>query len=144
MISSTTRGNAYLRALLHGKEVIADAVREARTTPGRPTVVTTLRWWFALTAAAIALAACGGGSRGTDTHARGTQVQEQCCENLQGPDRDRCLGEVVRVGDPGAAHTATNQQTYACVVEHFICDPQTGRETQASAQAQLDCTDDLQ
>ena len=143
MIRSSTRGDAYLRALLHGKDVIAGAVREARTTPGRTTVVTTLRWWFALTAAAILLAACGG-SPSNDTYARGTQVQEQCCENLQGPDRDRCLGEVIRVGDPAAAHTATNQQTFACVVEHFVCDPQTGRETQASAQAQHDCTDDLQ
>lgn len=143
MIRSTTRGNAYLRALLHGKDVIAAAVREARTTPGRNTVVTTLRWWIALTATAIALAACGG-TASNDTYARGTQVQEQCCENLQGEGRDRCLGEVIRVGDPAAARTATNQQTFACVVEHFVCDPQTGRETQASAQAQHDCTDDLQ
>ncbi len=142
MMRSTTRGNAYLRALLHGKAVIAGAVREARTTPARKTVVTTLRWWVALTATALALAACGGRG-GTDTYARGTGVQEACCENLQGVDRDRCLGEVVRVGDPAAAHTATNQQTFACVVEHFVCDPQTGRETKASAQAQLDCTEDL-
>ena len=143
MIRSTTRGDAYLRALLHGKDVIAGALRERRTTPGRTTVVTTLRWWIALTVAALALAGCGGG-RKTDTYARGTQVQEACCEHLKGPDRDRCLGEVIRVGDPAAAHTATNQQTFACVVEHFVCDPQTGRETQASAQAQHDCTDDLQ
>ncbi len=143
MIRSTPRGDAYLRALMFGKEVIAGAVRERRTTPGRTTVVTTLRWWFALTAAALFLAACGGG-RGTDTYAKGTQVQEECCENLQGPPRDACLGEVIRVGDPAAAKTATNQQTFACVVEHFVCDPQTGRETTASAQAQHDCTDDLQ
>src|SRR5665647_555314 len=122
MIRSSTRGDAHLRALLHGKEGIAGAVREARTTPGRTTVVTTLRWWFALTATALLLVACGG-SRGNDTYARGTQVQEECCENLQGPDRDRCLGEVIRVGDPAAAQTATNQQTFACVVEHFVCDP---------------------
>ena len=142
MRSSTPRGNAYLRALLHGKAVLAWAVREARTTPAGKTVVTTLRWWIALTATALVLAACGGG-RSDDTYARGTQVQEACCENLQGQDRDRCLGEVIRVGDPPAAHTATNQQTFACVVEHFVCDPQTGRETRASAQAQHDCTDDL-
>lgn len=143
MIGRTTRGNGYLRALLHGKEVLASAVRDARTTPGRMTVVTTLRWWIALTATAFVLAACGGSPR-NDTYARGTQVQEECCENLQGTDRDRCLGEVIRVGDPAAAQTATNQQTFACVAEHFVCDPQTGRETQASAQAQHDCTDDLQ
>ena len=142
MIDRTTRSNAYLRALRSGKAVIAHAVREARTTPARNTVVTTLRWWIALTATALVLAACGG-SRGTDTYARGTQVQEECCENLQGQHRDRCLGEVIRIGDPAAARTATNQQTFACVAEHFVCDPQTGRETQASAQAQHDCTDDL-
>ncbi len=142
MRSSTTRGNAYLRALLHGKAVLVGAVREARTTPAPKTVVTTLRWWIPLTAAALVLVACGG-SRSNDTYARGTQVQEACCENLQGQDRDRCLAEVIRVGDPAAARTATNQQTFACVVEHFVCDPQTGRETQASAQAQHDCTDDL-
>jgi hypothetical protein len=89
---------------MFGKEVIAGAVRERRTTPGRTTVVTTLRWWFALTAAALLLVACGGG-RGSDTYARGTQVQEECCENLQGPPRDACLGEVIRVGDPAAAKT---------------------------------------
>jgi hypothetical protein len=92
---------------------------------------------------AVVLAACGGGAK-NDTYARGTQVQEQCCEHLQGQDRDACLSEVVRVDDPGAATTATNQQTFACVVEHFVCDPQTGRETTASAQAQHDCSDDLQ
>jgi len=128
---------------MFGKQVIAGAVRERRTTPGRTTVVTALRWWIALTATAILLAACGQ-RRGGDTYAQGTQVQEECCENLQGPDRDACLAEVIRVGDPGAAGTATNQQTFACVVEHFVCDPQTGRETRASAQAQHDCTDDLQ
>lgn len=142
MISGTTRGNADLRAVPDDREGIAGALREARTTPERTTVVTTLRCWFALTAVALALAACGGGRR-NDTYARGTQVQEACCENLQGVDRDRCLAEVIRVGDPAAAKTATNQQTFACVVEHFVCDPQTGRETQASAQAQHDCTDDL-
>jgi hypothetical protein len=144
MTSSTPRGDAYLRALLFGKAVIAGAVREPGTTRHRPTVVTALRWWFALTAASLVLVACSPSKGGGDTYARGTQVQEQCCEHLQGSDRDTCLGEVVRVGDPAASRTATNQQTFACVVEHFVCDPQTGRETQASAQAQLDCTEDLQ
>lgn len=143
MIPSTTRGNGYLRALRHDKAVTAGAMREGRTTPARRTVVTALRWWVTVTAAALVLAACGGGRR-DDTYARGTQAQEACCENLQGVDRDRCLGEVIRLDDPAAARTATNQQTFACVVEHFVCDPQTGRETRASAQAQHDCTDDLE
>lgn len=142
MVSSTTRSNAYLRALPSGEDATAGAGRETRTTPAEPAVVPASRWWIALTAIALVVAACGG-SRGTDTYARGTQVQETCCENLQGQDRDRCLGEVIRIGDPAAAKTATNQQTFACVVEHFVCDPKTGRETQASAQEQHDCTDDL-
>lgn len=140
------RHDAYLHALLDGKQVIADAVREQRTTPERRTPVTPTRWWFALSAFALfcALAACSGNKGGGDTYARGVQVQEQCCENLQGPARDSCLKEVVRVDDPNAQRTATNQQTYACITEHFVCDPQTGHETQQSAQAQHDCTDDLQ
>lgn len=141
MTETNPRGNAYLHALRDGEGVIATADRERRTTIVRPTVVAPLRWSVALTAA-ILIAGCGGGKR-SDTYARGTQVQEQCCENLSGADRDTCLAEVVRVDDPAAAKTATNQQTYACIVDHFVCDPQTGRETQASAQAQHDCTDDL-
>ena len=91
-------------------------------------------------------AACGGGGGGktTDTYARGTQVQEQCCENLSGPARDQCLQKIVRVSDPEVAKTPTNQEQYACVVEHFVCDPAKGHATQASAQAQMDCLQDLE
>lgn len=85
---------------------------------------------------------CGGGGKRTDTYAKGTDAQAQCCENLTGSERDRCLSEIVRVEDPEAAKTSTNQATYACVVEHFVCDPKTGRPTQASAQAQYDCIED--
>jgi len=144
MKQSIPRGNAYLRAFVHGKDVIAAAVRGRRATPWRTTVVPASRWWLALTATALLLVGCrAGGATPTDTHARGTQVQEACCEYLQGAERDRCLAEVVRVPDPAAAQTATNQQTYACVVEHFVCDPSTGRETAESAQAQHDCIEDL-
>ncbi|MDB4962948.1 MAG: hypothetical protein JWP01_2947 [Myxococcales bacterium] len=142
MIESSTRGNAHLRAFVQSRGVIRRARRESRTTPLRRTVVPGLRWSVALTAIALLVVGCGGGRR-NDTYARGTQVQEQCCEHLQGRDRELCLSEVIRVGDPGAATTATNQQTFACVVEHFVCDPQTGRETTASAQAQHDCTEDI-
>ena len=86
----------------------------------------------------------GGGSKHKDTYARGTQVQEQCCENLSGPARDECLKKIVRVDDPEVAKTAANQAQYACVVDNFVCDPAQGHAAQASAQAQMDCIQNLQ
>lgn len=136
------RNDAYLRAVMYGKQVIASAVRETSATPRRR-IVTTPRTWVALTALALIVAACGG-NKAQSNYSRGVQVQEQCCENLSGSARDACLSQVVRVEDPAAQKTATNEQTYACVVDHFVCDPTTGHETQASAQAQHDCTDELQ
>lgn len=122
-------------------EVIARALRECMATSRRNTVVRPLRWWVPLTLAL--LVACGGGGRKrTDTYAKGTDAQAQCCEHLSGADRDGCLSEIVRVEDPEAAKTSTNQATYACVVEHFVCNPQTGKPTQVSAQAQYDCIED--
>jgi hypothetical protein len=136
MTESERPGNAYLHALRDGKQVIATAVREQRTTPRRGAGFT--HWWIALI-----LAACGGGSK-SDTYAKGTHVLEECCEHVQGGGRDKCLAEIPRVEDQGAAKTATNQQTYACIVDHFTCDPATGHATQPSAQAQYDCIEDLQ
>jgi hypothetical protein len=140
MIKASIRVDAYLDAVSRGRQVLATSVREQQATPRRTTVARVLRLWVA-----ISLAACGGGGgqRG-DTYARGTQVQEQCCESLEGASRDECLKKIVRVSDPEVAKTSTNQQQYACVTEHFVCDPQTGHATQASAQAQLDCIQDLQ
>ena len=112
-----------------------------RLTIGRERAATP--WLATVALAALVLGGCGGGARG-DTYARGTQVQEQCCENLTGPARDECLRKIVRVSDPEVAKTSTNQQQYACIVEHFTCDPKTGGPTQASAQAQMDCIQDLQ
>ena len=100
---------------------------------------------LATVALAILAAACGGGGgKPKDTYARGTQVQEKCCENLSGPTRDECLKKIVRVDDPEVAKTPANQQQYACVVDNFVCDPAAGHATQASAQAQMDCIQDLQ
>jgi hypothetical protein len=130
---------AYLRGLLDGKRVIATAVRERRTTPRGSVVVSPLRWWFM-----VVLAACTPAATKPDTYARGTNALESCCEQLHGPGRDRCLADLPRVDDQGARVTATNQQTYACIVDHFTCDGQTGKATQASAQAQYDCIEDLQ
>ncbi len=88
--------------------------------------------------------ACGGGSskRG-DTYVAATSSQEQCCEHLAGGARDNCLASIVRVPDPAVARSPANQDTYACVQEHFACDPASGTATPASAQSQLDCIQDL-
>jgi hypothetical protein len=140
MMKASLPADAHLDAVLRGRTVLATAVRERPITPPRATVARVLRLWIALS-----LAACGGGGgKGGDTYARGTQVQEQCCENLKDGARDECLKKIVRVGDPEVAKTDINQQQYACVTEHFACDPATGHATQASAQAQLDCIQDLE
>lgn len=100
---------------------------------------------FGVVFAALWLAACGGDSgpakRG-DTYAAATSAQEKCCEHLAA-GREDCLREIVRVNDAAVAGSEANQDTYACVQEHFACDPATGRATQPSAQAQLDCIQDL-
>jgi len=137
MSNASIRVDAHLHAVLHGRHVLAVAVRERRTTAARNTVARILRLWIALS-----LAACGGGRRG-DTYAKATQAQEQCCEWLRGASRDDCLQKLVRVGDPAVAATSANQDQYACVTEHFVCDPMSGHATQPSAQAQLDCIQDL-
>jgi hypothetical protein len=113
--------------------------RDSRFTNSRNTVMA----WLRIATAFFALAACGG-SKQTDTYARGTDVQGKCCENLAGTGRDSCLKSVVRIEDMAVATTSVNQATYACVVEHFKCDPSTGKPTQPSAQAQLECIQDLQ
>ena len=108
--------------------------RERRATPGLTTVALSL----------LLLACGGGGGKKKDAYARGTHVQEDCCEHLSGPARDQCLQKIVRVTDPEVAKTSINQQQYACVVDNFVCDPAQGHATQASAQAQMDCIQDLQ
>jgi hypothetical protein len=90
----------------------------------------------------IAAAACGGGRHG-DTYARATDVQQQCCEHVAGDARTSCLSGIVRVDDPQVAHTSANQSTYGCVTEYFSCDATTGHATTSSAQAQLECIQDL-
>ncbi|MBE7454521.1 MAG: hypothetical protein HS111_38385 [Kofleriaceae bacterium] len=113
---------------------------ERPATPGRATLG---RLGIALTLALLAVA-CGGKSKGRgDTYVAATSAQERCCEHLAGAGRDRCLAEIVRVQDEAVARSADNQATYACVQDHFVCNPATGTATQESAQAQLDCIQDL-
>jgi hypothetical protein len=109
--------------------------RERRITPATTTLCTVLLGL---------LVACGGGSHGGDTYARGTQVQESCCEHLAGPGRDACLQQIVRIDDRTVAGSQVNQSTFACVVDHFTCDAASGHATKDSAQAQLECIQDLQ
>lgn len=117
--------------------------RDAPFTIGRVTVNAKTRNTLATLGVlgALALAACGGGHG--DTYAKGTQVQEQCCEHLSGDGRSTCLQHVVKVDDPAVQKSKANQSTYACVVDHFSCDASTGHATTASAQAQLECIQDL-
>jgi hypothetical protein len=125
----------------HRIAVLAHGNRERKRTASRNTVASVTRWWVIVIG--LVLAACGGGDRPKNAYARASHAQERCCEHLQGPPRDQCLQALVRVEDPAVAATDTNQDTYACVVRHFACDPATGHATQASAQAQLDCIQDL-
>jgi hypothetical protein len=137
MVKRPQRGDEHLEYVRRQRRVIEDAIREHGATPARAYVVTALRWWFALT-----LAACGGG-RHADTYARATNVQQKCCEHLAGDSRDTCLHDIIRIDDATVARSDASQSTYACVTEHFSCDSATGRATKASAQAQLDCIQDL-
>ncbi len=131
-----------LRDELRG--VLASSIRERSVTHTRATAVHGFRrWWIVMTLAMLVAVGCGGGQK-TDTYARGADVQGQCCEHLSGDARSQCLQGVVRIDDAAVAKTSTNQATYACVVNHFVCDPATGHPTQPSAQAQLECIQDLQ
>ena len=105
--------------------------RERSVTP----VLTTL-------CLAVLVSACGGSKKPDNTYAKATSAQQTCCEHA-GANRDACLQQIVRVED-FAQQSSANQATYACVVDHFTCDPSTGHATQPSAQAQIDCIQDLQ
>jgi hypothetical protein len=95
--------------------------------------------------AALTLGACGGHDTAKkDTYAKGTEVQEDCCEHLAGDARAQCLQGIIRVGEPDVAKSSVNQEQYACVAEHFTCDPAAGHATKASAQAQMDCLQALE
>jgi hypothetical protein len=121
---------------------VAAPDREFSGTPRRATV-----GFLFVAGIALFAAACGGGGKkarsGGDTYVAATTAQERCCEHLAGGARDSCLQGIVRVPDDAVARSQQNQQTYACVQEHFVCDPTTGLPTQESAQSQLDCIQDL-
>ena len=114
--------------------------REFSGTPRLATVS-----FLVVTGIALLAGACGGGGKTKrgDTYVAATSAQEQCCEHLAGGARDSCLQQIVRVPDEAVARSQQNQATYACVQEQFVCNPATGMPTQESAQAQLDCIQDL-
>lgn len=89
--------------------------------------------------------ACGGGSGNhQESYERGISEQESCCNELGDPqERQACMDDIVRVDDPDVVDSEENQATYRCIEENFVCNPSTGHATQESAQAQLDCIDDL-
>lgn len=125
--------------------VLAKANRERERTASGNTVTPVSRWWLILFGLVIAATGCGGSAKPKgDMYARANNEQAACCENLHGAPRDECLAKLVTVNDPAVVSTELNQETYACVSEHFACDPTTGHATQASAQSQLDCIQDLQ
>ncbi len=117
--------------------------RERLVTPGRTTL------YLAVLGAVLGVVlgglvgACGGGSKPkeSNTYVRASSVQQECCEHA-GANRDSCLKDIVRVED-FAQQSPQNQATYACVADNFTCDPASGHATQPSAQAQLDCIQDL-
>ena len=111
--------------------------RSPRYRPVREHAVTLA----AATLSSLLLVACGGGHG--DTYARGTHVQEDCCEHLAADSRAACLQHIVRVDDREVAATDVNQATYGCVIDHFACDASTGHATHDSAQQQLECIQGL-
>ncbi len=92
---------------------------------------------------ATALAACGGASH-TGTYQHAVSKQEACCNGqADSAARQSCLDHIVRVDDPEVQKSDANLATYSCIERHFTCDPATGSATKESAQAQLDCINDL-
>jgi hypothetical protein len=125
------------------RNIGSSTIREPAVTNATTTVVVGKSLRRSILVAVIALlAACGGGKHG-DTYSRANDVQGTCCQKLGGGARDKCLSEIVRIDDAAIAKSSANQATYACVAKHFVCDPSTGHPTQPSAQAQLECIQDL-
>ena len=147
MMTRLVHGDAQLKPDARARTVLATSIRERAVTTPAATVVRPARTWVVLVAclaAALAAGACGGGKKsGGDTYAKASDVQGDCCEHLSGDARSQCVSQIVHVDDQNVAKTSVNQQTYACVTQHFQCDAATGHATLASAQAQLECIQDL-
>jgi len=95
--------------------------------------------------AALAASALGcGAAATTNYYATAISKQEQCCDGLaDAAAKAECRAQIRRVDSEAAANTDVNQRTFECVDSYFQCDSATGRATRESAQAQLDCLNDL-
>jgi hypothetical protein len=104
--------------------------------------VTELLAALALSAAmTLTAGGCGATAR---SYSSAVSAQEECCGELaDAAARDECRASIRRVDGEAAASSEVNRQTFECVERYFECDPTTGRATRESAQAQLDCIDDL-
>jgi hypothetical protein len=67
------------------------------------------------------------------------QTSGELCADRSGEERAQCEAKVVR----GVRASKVSRATYSCVQRHFVCDGMTGTATKASAQAQLDCINDI-
>ena len=93
----------------------------------------------------LAVAACGGKTDNSKPYVVSVSAQESCCAGLGDPGaKQSCLDKIVRVDDPAVQASDANRATYACVERHFECNRSTGTATAPSAQAQLDCINDIQ
>jgi hypothetical protein len=103
----------------------------------------TLRFpWIARTALALALATTACATTNANHYRPALATAERCCEGLSDASaRSACLADVPRTEDEASP---INQETFQCIERHFRCDPATGRATRESAQAQLDCLNDLE
>jgi hypothetical protein len=89
--------------------------------------------------------ACGGKSKSDpNVYAKAMDVQESCCRQLADTAaREACISRIVRVDDEEVQSSDINRATYACFVEHFVCDLMTGAVSKEASQKQYDCIDAL-
>jgi len=92
--------------------------------------------------AAFAAGACA--TTAENNYRKAASLQQTCCNNLTANQaaRNACLADIPRV--QGEEMSTLNQETFACVVKNFRCDTAAGKATRDSAQAQLDCLNDLE
>jgi hypothetical protein len=90
-------------------------------------------------------AACGGKTKSDpNVYAKAIDTQEACCRQLADASaQEACISRIVRVDDQEVQTSDLNRATYACFVDHFVCDPMTGAVSKEASQKQYDCIDAL-